>query len=299
METQVIHAVRFRIRCVAARCGRTRTRCSVRRMTNMHANERDRVILSLLDEQGFVSLRDLSQWVSTSTATLRRDLERLQANGKLTRVRGGVQSANGIDRTGGRYLRGVPFHENVHLNRFAKEAIGKAAAQLCRPGDAVIIDGGSTTLQMCPHLEPLRLQVFTNSLHIVSALLPQQHTRVAIPGGVVFREQNIILHPFDDTTTYRFHASLMFVGAAAVMRYGLMKNDIMQVQAERKLLALAEKVIALVDSSKFSASAAHSLCELTRVHTLITDRGLDETSAKMLKSHNIEVITVDAGRNKR
>jgi DeoR family transcriptional regulator, ulaG and ulaABCDEF operon transcriptional repressor len=263
-------------------------------MANMHVNERDRIILSLLDEHGFVSLRDLSQWVDTSTATLRRDLERLQASGKLTRVRGGVQSTNGIDRGGGRYLRGVPFHENIHLNRFAKEAIGKAAAQLCRPGDAVIIDGGSTTLQICSHLEPLRLQVFTNSLHIVSALLPQQHTRVAIPGGVVFREQNIILHPFDDMTTYRFHASLMFVGAAAVTRHGLMKNDIMQVQAEHKLLALAEKVVALVDSSKFSASAAHSLCELARVHTLITDRGLDEASAKMLKNNNIEIITVDA-----
>jgi DeoR family ulaG and ulaABCDEF operon transcriptional repressor len=260
----------------------------------MHATERDRVILSLLDEHGFISLRDLSQWVSTSPATLRRDLERLQMSGKLTRVRGGVQSTNGVDRSSSRTLRGVPFHENIHLNQSAKEAIGKAAAELCRPGDAVIIDGGSTTLQMCPHLESLRLQVFTNSLHIVSALLPQPHTRVSIPGGVVFREQNIILHPFDDSTAYRFHASLMFVGAAAVMRYGLMKNDIMQVQAERKLLALAERVVALVDSSKFSASAAHSLCELSRVDTLITDRGLDETAAKMLKSHNVKVIMVDA-----
>jgi DeoR family transcriptional regulator, ulaG and ulaABCDEF operon transcriptional repressor len=259
----------------------------------MHATERDRVILSLLDEQEFISLRDLSNWVTASRATLRRDLERLQMSGRLRRVRGGVQSTNGVDHASRQLLRGVPFHENIHLNRAAKEAIGKAAAELCRPGDAVIIDGGSTTLQMCPYLEPLRLQVFTNSLHIVNALLPQQNTRVAIPGGVVFREQNIILHPFDDTTTYRFHAAMMFVGAAAVTRFGLMKNDIMQVQAERKLLALAEKVIALVDSSKFSASAAHSLCELTRVHTLITDRGIDETSLKMLKSSNIKVVRVD------
>jgi DeoR family ulaG and ulaABCDEF operon transcriptional repressor len=259
----------------------------------MHATERDRVILSLLDEQGFVSLRDLATWITASRATLRRDLERLQASGKLRRVRGGVQSTNGADHTSRQHLRGVPFHENIRLNHAAKRAIGKAAAELCRPGDAVIIDGGSTTLEMCPHLEPLRLQVFTNSLHIVTALLPQQHTRVAIPGGVVFREQNIIMHPFDDTTTYRFHAAMMFVGAAAVTRFGLMKNDIMQVQAERKLLALAERVIALVDSSKFSTSAAHSLCELSRVHTLITDRGIDETSLKMLKANNIKVIKVD------
>jgi DeoR family transcriptional regulator, ulaG and ulaABCDEF operon transcriptional repressor len=265
----------------------------------MHANERDRVILSLLDEQEFISLRDLAHWVTTSPATLRRDLERLRLSGKLKRVRGGVQSANGSDHLSRQRLRGVPFHENIHFHRSAKEAIGKAAAQLCRPGEAVIIDGGSTTLQMCPHLEPLRLQVMTNSLHIVSALLPQEHTRVSIPGGVVFREQNIILHPLDDTTSYRFHASMMFVGAAAVTRFGLMKNDIMQVQAERKLLTLAEKVIALVDSSKFSASAAHSLCDLGNVHTLVTDRGLDEPSAKMLQSHNIRVIMVDVSTRRK
>jgi len=215
-------------------------------------------------------------------------------SGRLRRVRGGVQSASGADLSSRQSLRGVPFHQNIHFNRAAKEAIGKAAASLCRPGDAVIIDGGSTTLQMCPYLEPLHLQVMTNSLHIVSALLPQEHTRVSIPGGVVFREQNIILHPLDDTTSYQFHASMMFVGAAAVSRFGLMKNDIMQVQAERKLLTLAEKVIALVDSSKFSASAAHSLCELSNVDTLITDRRLDDASAKMLEQHNVKVIRVDA-----
>ena len=260
----------------------------------MHATERDLIILNLLDEQGFVSFRDLSHRITASPATLRRDLERLQTSGKLMRVRGGVQSTSGIERNSGHRLQGVPFHENINLNRPAKEAIGKAAAELCQPGAAVIIDGGSTTLQMCPHLGPLRLQVLTNSLHIVSALLPQQNTRVSIPGGMVFREQNIILHPFDDATPYRFHASLMFVGAAAVTRHGLMQNDLILVQAERKLLSLADKLVALVDSSKFSASAAHSLCELTNVHTLITDRGLDDAAAKMLKRSNIKVITVDA-----
>jgi DeoR family transcriptional regulator, ulaG and ulaABCDEF operon transcriptional repressor len=68
----------------------------------------------------------------------------------------------------------------------------------------------------------------------------------------------------------------------------------MQVQAERKLLTLAEQVIALVDSSKFSAYAAHSVCELGNVDTLITDRGIGAAAVKMLKSHKIKVITVDA-----
>ncbi len=259
----------------------------------MHATERDRAILNLLEEQGFVSFRELSHRVSASPATLRRDLERLQTDGKLVRVRGGVQPTGGVDHMSGLHLQGVPFHENINRNRAAKEAIGKAAAELCRPGEAIIIDGGSTTLHMCPHLEPLRLQVLTNSLHIVSALLQQPNTGVSIPGGVVFREQNIVLDPFEDVKTRIFHASRMFLGTAAVSRHGLMQSDIILVQAERKLLSQADELIVLVDSSKFAASAGHMLCELSRVQTLITDSDIDDVSAKMVESHGVKLITVD------
>jgi DeoR family ulaG and ulaABCDEF operon transcriptional repressor len=257
----------------------------------MHAAERDRVILNLLEEQRFVSFRELSRRLSASAATLRRDLERLQDAGKLKRVRGGAQI--GTAEITGFHLQGVPFNENVNRNRSAKEAIGKAAAELCRAGEAVIIDGGSTTLQMCPHLEQLRLQVLTNSLHIVGALLQQPNTGVSIPGGVVFREQNIVLDPFVDAGTRTFHASRMFVGAAAVSHYGLMQSDIILVQAERKLLDLADQLIALVDSSKFAASAGHLLCELPRIHSLITDSRIDTASAKMIESAGVELVTVD------
>jgi len=257
----------------------------------MHTAERDRIILNLLEEQRFVSFRELSQKVAASAATLRRDLERLQDAGKLKRVRGGAQIGSDSEITGF-HLQGVPFHENVGRNRTAKEAIGKAAAALCKPGEAVIIDGGSTTLQMCPHLEVLKLQVLTNSLHIVSALLQQPNTGVSIPGGIVFREQNIVLDPFVDTTARTFHASRMFIGTAAVTRHGLMQTDIILVQAERKLLNLADQLIALVDSTKFAASAAHQLCELSRVHTLITDDHIDDAAAKMVEEHGVKLITV-------
>ncbi len=259
----------------------------------MHAAERDRLILNLLGEQGFLSFRELSRRVTASPATLRRDLERLQTDGKLVRVRGGVQPTGGIDSGSGHHLKGVPFNENINRNRTAKEAICKAAAALCRPGEAIIIDGGSTTLHMCPHLEPLRLQVLTNSLHIVSALLQHPNTGISITGGVVFREQNIVLDPFEDVDKRIFHASRMFMGAAAVNRHGLMQNDIILIQAERKLFNQADEVIVLVDSSKFSASAGHLLCALSRVKTLITDSRISTESAKMIESHGVKLIVVN------
>lgn len=254
----------------------------------MHATERDRIILSLLEEEGFVSFRELSRRLSASPATLRRDLDRLQTDGKLTRVRGGVQPSGGMRQ--GASLQGVPFHENIHRHRPQKEAIGKAAAKLCQPGEAIILDGGSTTLHMCPWLEPLKLQVLTNSLHIVSALLQQPHTGVSIPGGTVFREQNIVIDAENVAERGAFHASRMFCSAAAVTRHGLMQTDIIVVQAERKLLAQADELIALIDSSKFAALAGHVLCKLSRVKTLVTDSGIDAASLRMLESEGVEVI---------
>jgi DeoR family ulaG and ulaABCDEF operon transcriptional repressor len=143
---------------------------------------------------------------------------------------------------------------------------------------------------MCPYLEPLRLQVLTNSLHIVGALLQQPHTGVSIPGGTVFREQNIVIDASDDVSPKSFHASRMFVSAAAVTRHGLMQTDIIVVQGERKLMSQADEIVALIDSSKFDAAAGHVLCELARVKTLVTDSGISDIAARMVEREGVELV---------
>lgn len=258
----------------------------------MHSSERDRMILSLLEQGGFISFRELSSRLPVSPATLRRDLERLQDAGKLSRVRGGAQLA-GMSQISGAHLQGAPFHENINLYRKEKEAIGKAAAALCRPGDAIIIDGGSTTLQMCSHLEHLNLQVLTNSLHIVSALLQQPNTGVSITGGVVFREQNIVLNPFEDETPRNFRASRMFMGCASISHFGLMQSDVILVQAERKLLTMADELVVVADSSKFANSAGHAVCELSKVSILVTDSNLAPAAEELIRKAGISLIKAD------
>lgn len=255
----------------------------------MHAAEREQLILQMLQERGFIGFQELDKRVDASPATLRRDLERLAESGRITRVRGGARLAgNGNDSP---HLSGVPFHENIGRHRGEKEAIGRAAAGLCGPGESVIIDGGSTTLQMCAHLSDLGLHVLTNSLHIVSALLPQANTRVSIPGGTVFREQNIVLSPFEeDGAPSRYRASKIFLGAAAVGRHGVMQTDTLLVQAERRLLSIADKVILMVDSSKFSAPAGHVLCPLESVSVVVTDEGLPDDCAKYIKDAGAELV---------
>lgn len=259
----------------------------------MHAAEREKLILSLLDGQGTVAFRELERRLQASPATLRRDLDRLARTGAIARVRGGAQRLDGAGAIGPAPLAGAPFHENINKNAAAKRAIGKRAAALCEPGEGVMIDGGSTTLQMCPHLDGLNLQVLTNSLHIVSALLDQAGTRVLVPGGTIFREQNIILSPMGEDTTPLFHGPKLFIGAAAVGAAGLMQADTLLVAAERRLIERAEQVIVLVDSSKFSGPSGAVVCPLGQITTLITDAGIGADDAARIKAAGIELLIAE------
>lgn len=261
----------------------------------MHAAEREKTILSLLTSRGFIAFRALEKELGASPATVRRDLERLASEQKVVRVHGGVSlpepSHDHVQGQG--HLSGVPFHENIHRNRAEKEAIGRAAASLCLSGEAVMIDGGSTTLQMCPHLVGLGLQVLTNSLHIVSALLGQHGTRLLVPGGAVFPEQNIILSADGDDLMPRFHAPKLFMGAASIGTQGIMQADIVLVAAERRLMERADRVIVLADSSKFATSSGNVVCALDEIDVLVSDAALTTEARTALESAGVEVIIAE------
>lgn len=264
----------------------------------MHANEREELILRLLGERGFVSFRDLEAAIDGSQATIRRDLERLSKEAKLVRVRGGIKSpaddaGHAIALHSTPRLTGIPFHENVSRNRQKKEAIGRAAATLCTHGEGIMIDGGSTTLQMCPHLAGLNLQVLTNSLHIVSALIAQQGTRILVPSGAVFPEQNIILSVFGDDGMPRFHAPKLFMGAASVGSQGLMQADVVLVAGERRFIERADQIIILVDSSKFDGPSGNVVCGLDEVNVIITDQGISDSTAQMIERAGVKLIVAD------
>ena len=257
----------------------------------MHAEERERLILEAMKTTGFVSYRDLETRLDASPATIRRDLTRLDEAGQIHRVRGGAKLAQQPrGEADSQHLRGTPFEQSIAQNLTEKKAIGQLAATLCEPGEGIMIDGGTTTLQMCPHLDGLNLQVLTNSLHIVNALLPQQDTRILVPSGSVFREQNIILAPAGEDSMPRFHAPKLFMGAAAIGPQGVMQQDVILVAAERRLIDRAEMVILLADSSKFHSSSGAIVCGLDEVDVVITDAKIDAETRQMLEASGVRVL---------
>jgi DeoR family ulaG and ulaABCDEF operon transcriptional repressor len=253
----------------------------------MHAEQRERLILEAMGPTGFVSYRELEARLDASPATIRRDLTRLEEQQRIVRVHGGAKLP---EEAGHMRLAGTPFDQSITQNLAAKQAIGCAAAALCEPGEAIMLDGGTTTLQMCPHLKGLALQVLTNSLHIVEALLPQPDTRILLPSGTVFREQNIILAPSGEDSMPRFHAPKLFMGAAAVGPQGVMQQDVILVASERRFIDRAEEVVLLVDSSKFRSSSGAIVCGLDEVDVLITDVGIGAEARAMLEQAGVRLI---------
>ncbi len=250
------------------------------------------MILSLLKDRGFIRFLEIESLIEGSPATLRRDLTRLEKAGKICRVHGGARLPTHEDEMPSSF-NGSHFHDNVHRNLAQKKSIGKAASALCHSGESIIIDGGSTTLQMCEFLNDIRLNVLTNSLHIVNGLLHLPNVQVSLPAGTLFREQDIILSPFDEDGMDRYHATKMFMGAASLGPRGLMQTDSVLVQVERRLLRRADEVIVLADSSKFQEPTGHSVCDLSEIDIVVTDQNIPQKNYNMLEDAGVEVIVTD------
>jgi len=258
----------------------------------MHEKERHRIILSAVQDRPVVTVQELVALTDSSEATIRRDIATLHVQKKLRRVRGGAESIHPPQFVG---LAGRPFSVNETINIAQKRAIAQKAVELCEDGDAIIINGGTTTFQMVHPLATKRMQVFTNSFPIAEHLLKNSKNTIMLSGGAIYREQNIILSPFDNDVTRNFYAKRMFMGAQGLGPLGLMEADPLLIQAEQKLIGQADELVVLVDSSKFQARSSLILCPLERISTVVTDEGIPDSAAKMLEQADIKLIVASSG----
>ena len=256
----------------------------------MHETERHKIILAIVQARPVAGISDLMEITGASEATIRRDIASLDERGALKRVRGGAEA---VDVPEQRPLIGRPFAISEAVNLPQKRAIARAAAQLCENGDQIIINGGTTTYQMVPHLTSMRMTVFTNSFSIAEYLVHNSSNHVTIPGGTVYREQNIILSPFGGVVASHFSARRMFMGCQGLAAHGLMEADPLVVQSELALIGQADELIVLADSSKFDARTSLILCTLDAISTVITDSGIRDAQRAMLEEAGITLIVAD------
>jgi DeoR family ulaG and ulaABCDEF operon transcriptional repressor len=249
--------------------------------------ERHRLILKLVDERSIVSIGQLVELLNASDATIRRDINTLAEQGQLRRVRGGAESVQPRFET---HLAGVPFSLSQSMNAAQKRDIARAAADLVEPGDSIIIGGGSTAYGMVEFLPPTGLDIMTNSFPIAVSLIESSRNRITLPGGTYYKEQRIILSPFETDAIGNYSANKLFTGCLGVSRFGLMETDPLVARALTRLLTRTEKVIVLADASKLRNRSAMIVCGLDRIDTLITDEGATPSELDQFRGAGVQVI---------
>jgi DeoR family ulaG and ulaABCDEF operon transcriptional repressor len=256
----------------------------------MHERERHRIILSAVQERPVATVQDIVELTGASEATIRRDIAALALQNRLKKVRGGAEALH-PPRIG--TLSARPFRLDETINTAQKRAIAREAVKLCQDGEAIIINGGTTTFQMVHHLASRRLQVLTNSFPIAEHLIKHSKCTVILPAGAVYREQNIILSPFENDGIAHFYAKRMFMSARGISSLGIMEQDSLIIQSEQRLMRQADELVLLADSSKFQNRSSLILCPLDRASTIITDDGVTDEARRMIENAGITLVIAE------
>jgi DeoR family ulaG and ulaABCDEF operon transcriptional repressor len=252
----------------------------------MTETERHKLMLDLLKDRPFASVRDLQAVLDASPATIRRDIAKLSATGAVRKVFGGIATAETsgpLDRVAAR-----PFTENQMLGVAAKKAIAQEAAALVQEGDALIIHGGSTCYLFAMLLASRNVRIYTNSMPLAATLWQNGTCHLTLSGGDLYREPGIVFSP--EAGPPEFYASKFFLGAQAITPIGMQESHPLVVRETELLLQRADEVVVLADSRKFGVRARYPIMPLSRIGTLITDDGLTDANHKMLIDAGIRVL---------
>ncbi len=262
----------------------------------MLREERQNLILKMTEGRDAVSYEDLLTVIDTSSATLRRDVDQLYEAGRLRKVRGGVAPMIASDT---KPLQSYLFGEQSGRNMAAKDAIARAALALVTTPDTLILYGGTTVARFAEYLPVSGLTVLTDSLPVANHLALNTQNRVFMTGGELLAEQGVVLSPFDDGPVLNIAASTFFLGCHAVSKAGTMEDDPLPLRAARALRKQAQRVVMLVDSSKFRENRSLVVFQLCEVDVFVTDDGLSDADHQMLLDAGVEVIIAEVQRARK
>lgn len=239
------------------------------------AEERRRAILSMLETSASVQVADLASAFGVSVVTARGDLDALAANGKLRRTHGGAVSLN-------RALTVSVQDRRLNVNVEAKQAIARAALDLIDDGDTLIVDSGTTALELVRTLgTKTGITVITPDVTIANYIdesLPA--TDVILLGGSLRKGHRYLYGPLALRSLEVLHASKAFLCPTSfVSGRGLMTNFEQMAELKRAFIGAAGRAIALIDTTKIDAPGLMRFADLHEVDTIVTNGDPDDVIA--------------------
>lgn len=254
-------------------------------------NERHRRIMAMLQRQTSLSVAELARRLGVSEVTVRKDLTLLERQQMLYRVHGSAILADP-------YIQERHVNDKEKIFSDEKHAIGAYAARLVEPRDTILIASGTTTLAMAREIRGAEdLTAITTSLSVASALAESDACTVIQLGGILRNNSYSVVGPFAEQMLGQFSCSKLFFGMDGFdLDYGVTTTNLLGGHLALMMIKAVQKVIALVDSSKFGRRGFCKMCDIGQIDMVITDDGVSPVVVDRLQETGIDVRIVEVVR---
>lgn len=245
--------------------------------------ERHREIVTVVDQRGSMRVTELADLFQVTEETIRRDLEKLEAQGKLLRSHGGAVSEKNMERE-------TPFTEREIAHVTEKSAIAKEAVKRVEENDTIMLDASTTAWQMARLLPDMRLTVVTNAIKVAIELANRSRITVISTGGTLSPESLSYVGPLAERSLEGYHVNKLFFSCKGFnLHSGLSDPTEWQAMLKRHMISTAERCYLLIDHSKFGVQALSTFANVTCVHEVITDDKIAPSLLNELKEKGISV----------
>jgi DeoR/GlpR family transcriptional regulator of sugar metabolism len=247
--------------------------------------ERQKQILSLLTQQGRLSVAEIVEQFSISEATARRDLETLASQGKALRVHGGVIAIEQAPPE-------LPILERESEQSEEKVQIGRAAASLVRNNETIFLGSGTTVLEIARNVRDHKnLTVITNSLPVLNVLAGLKEITVISLGGMLRESELSFIGHITEQALSEVRVDKVFMGTRGVsLEHGLTNDYLQETLTDRAILKIGREVVIVADHTKVNRVSTALLAPLNSMHTFVTDSKVDKKFVQALKREGIQIV---------
>ncbi len=253
----------------------------------MFALERQQKIVETLNQVGAVSVSKLSEELGVTEETVRRDLEKLEAQELLRRTHGGA-----LPIDDGSYE--LSLQKRRETNTEAKKKLAKAAVALIATGDTIFLDASTTTYYMAREIKRMKLNVtvISNSLFVVNELSDAENVKMIAVGGLVGQNQSFVGRFAENCIEENYFANKMFFSSkGAVLENGILESNEQECAIKQQMLKNSNKHYYLCDKSKIGRVGFIKLAGFDEVDSFITEGEVEPEWREVFDEHGVEVIT--------
>ena len=247
--------------------------------------ERRNKTIKLLKDNGQVSVTELSKMLNVSEVTIRKDLYYLEKQNFLIRTHGGAMKNDYL-------VHDQHFEEKGKQYSAEKRRIGEVAAQMVEDGESLMLDAGSTVMQIARNLHNKKgLIVLTPAINIALELIRIPEIQIMVMGGVLRNTSAAVVGSYAETMVKEHFCSKLFLAADGFdPSFGLTTTNAMEAHLNRMMIDSAQETIVVIDSSKFGRRGLSRICGIEHIDVVITDSGVSDNMKTMLKDSNIKII---------